>query len=98
MMNDLGDWLGVGGGGGWGTAWGPSVTKAPPTVRDESAAWAGGREMDGGMREGGEGSVERGIARCLQQQFHERSQNEPIHHQPPSSVQDRPSWALFPGQ
>lgn len=31
------------------------MTKAPPTVRDESAAWAGGREMDGGMREGGGG-------------------------------------------
>lgn len=31
------------------------MTKAPPTVRDESAAWAGGREMDGGMREGGVG-------------------------------------------
>lgn len=29
------------------------MTKAPPTVRDESAVWAGGREMDGGMGEGG---------------------------------------------
>lgn len=86
---------------GWGGT-GLSVTKTPPTIRDESAVWTGGREMDGGMREGGKktsaGSVERGIARCLQQQFHERSQKEPIHHRPPSSVQDRPSWALFPGQ
>lgn len=68
------------------------------TAREHNLDW--GREMDSGMREGKKsaGNVERGIARCLQQQFHERSQNEPIHHQPPSSLQDRPSWALFPGQ